>query len=450
MTSTGETRDYGPNPKYGREEWCADLREATKGNRFALLTQSTNFGRSKVQSYLSGAAKPNMTDMVKLAEAANMPPLRLLASAGYLPGVKDLLTYVDQLEEQADGTERLYKELPLESPTGASRIAGVLMREGSYNVSLRPTFNGTGPRRRHYTDRVVISRVDGAAMRKPDRDHIEKLVRSELAWFGAGFIDGWSNETEIAVNVPRFVSIRRGTGTPQASAPRTIAVVGGHWAGSADVASFLGYALDYGYDHVAFVASRAFSRLTHKWRDSQREVDRLEVAKTYVAGSDIGRHRVWAADVGDSADVIKTVARTESETTPFLIYLRPKDDLLRWTARARYQWGHTDDSFQEGYTKLAHTRRQVDDTMTLLIPEAKRLTLDVGLPDPAPVDGQDRPVDDQDGFFDLWFSLAEAAVRAMAEKEAAPHAEIHKRHKVLPEVALEAMLARMSDISLQR
>lgn len=46
-----------------------------------------------------------------------------------------------------------------------------------------------------------------------------------------------------------------------------------------------------------------FSRLTHHYNDSFRDRDRLEVARTYVEGNDLGRLRVWAADTGDSETV---------------------------------------------------------------------------------------------------------------------------------------------------
>ena len=145
----------------------------------------------------------------------------------------------------------------------------------------------------------------------------------------------------------RLVAVKWRQPTPpvpdELGLPRSVAVIGGHWSGSADVASMLAYAFDYDYSHVAFVASRVFSRLTHDWENIFRERDRLESARMYVEGSAIGRHRVWAAGVGDSDEAVQIIAPSQTRPTPFVISLRPSDDLLEWAAHVRSKWQHTYD-----------------------------------------------------------------------------------------------------------
>jgi len=63
----------------------------------------------------------------------------------------------------------------------------------------------------------------------------------------------------------------------------------------------------------------------------------------YVEGSAIGRHRVWAAGVGDSDEAVKIIAPSQTRPTPFVISLRPSDDLLEWAAHVRSKWQHTYD-----------------------------------------------------------------------------------------------------------
>ncbi|WP_193505084.1 helix-turn-helix domain-containing protein [Streptomyces coeruleorubidus] len=421
--------------RFINEPWCQELRAVAATMTRAELAVNARMAKAKVQEFLGGHAKPTMDDAARLAEALNYPKLRLLALLGYLEGLSNLLAYLDQIEEQAERMEHSAKRLPGDPLSGATRIANTALMEGNFEVSMRPIFLGIGDRRRHYADRVVLRPLHDGPVSETARTRVEAALYDELAWFGAGFNEGWKEGTDaLTINVPRFVALRRGSGTPLPGAPRSIAVVGGHWAGSADVASFMGYAFDYDYSHVAFVASRAFSRLTHHYSDSFRDRDRLEVARTYVEGSDLGRVRVWAADTGDSEAVAKIIATSATRKTPLVVHLRPTDDLLEWTAHVRSARRHTSASVGEDLRALHEARRNTDEALRPVAP--KTLVLPASLPSGARVMSSGEVVDAPDEFFVMWASLAEQAIRRMHDQFRLPF-------------RLEAALERLNDAKIQ-
>lgn len=376
------------------------------------LAAKANFSRAKTQSILGGQVMPSMDDLTHLSEALRLSKLRVLASAGYLDGIDNLITYLDQLEDQAERIDVAASQLVSSPMSGPASIAGAALTSGDFEVVMKPLWLGTGDRRRHYSDRVILSRRKGGDFSEADRRRVELLLRQELAWFGAGFIDGWEGgPSQLAINVPRFVALRHSNGSPTQGHPRSIVVIGGHWAGSADVASFLGYAFDYDYSHVSFAASRAFSRLTHDWSNEYRERDRLEVTRTYTEGSAIGRHRVWAADVGDSEEAVKIIATSRRRETPFVISLRPSDDVLEWTAHVRSQWNHTYDDPKTGLRKLRAARDRVDQVLSPL--SEKSQVLDIPLPGANSVDRSGNLHHEPDAWFDMWADKAEQVIEKL-------------------------------------
>lgn len=411
MTNQGEAKSS--SARYRNTRWCQMLREEAADMTREELARKADFSRAKIQSILGGQTKPTMDDLVRLADALQLSKLRLLDAAGYLEGINNLITYLDQLEEQAELMDHAAKRLATSPYPGATRIASAALDTGDVDVMIRPDWIGTFERRRHYQDRVILTRRDGADFSAADRRRVEGLLQDELAWFHAGFISGWPGApAQLAVNVPRFLALRHSSGAPVPRLPRSIAVIGGHWAGSADVASFLAYAFDYDYAHVGFTASRTFSRLTHDWRNVYRERDRIEVTRTYVEGSAIGRHRVWAADVGDSEEAVNIIGTSRGHWTPFVISLRPTDDLLEWTAHVRSRLHDTDDDAETGLRKLQDARKKVDQALEPLA--RKTQILDVHLPSPNAFDRRTGEINDNsDAWFDMWMRLSEEAVHKL-------------------------------------
>ncbi|WP_331751294.1 hypothetical protein OID55_41585 (plasmid) [Streptomyces sp. NBC_00715] len=261
----------------------------------------------------------------------------------------------------------------------------------------------------------MLRPVQGGTISKATRDRVEGALYDELAWFGAGFTEGWIEGMEaLTINVPRFVALRRGTGSPMPGAPRSIAVLGGHWAGTADVASFLGYAFDYDYSHVAFVASRAFSQLNHHYDDSFRDRDRLEVTRTYVEGGDLGRRRIWAADTGDSDAAVKVLATSHARRNPLVVYLRPTDELLAWTAHVRSNSAHTALPATDSLSKSRAVRGKVDEALRPI--QHKTLVLDVSTPSGVRITPGVQATDTPDSFLDMWAELAVQAVNGLRTK----------------------------------
>jgi hypothetical protein len=181
----------------------------------------------------------------------------------------------------------------------------------------------------------------------------------------------------------------------------------------------LAYAFDYDYSHVAFVASCVFSGLTHDWENASRERDRLESTRTFVEGSAIGRHRVWAADVGDSDEAAKIIATSKTRPTPFVVSVRPSDDLLEWAAYVRSRWQHTNDDPAKGREKLRAARTELERVLQPLLDRRhKAQVIDVRLPAPNSVDDSGAITDNGDAWFDMWVSLAEEII------------EMHGKHGV--------------------
>ncbi|MCD0453091.1 helix-turn-helix domain-containing protein [Actinocorallia sp. API 0066] len=398
--------------RFLREPWCQMLREAAQGLTRDQLAAQAKFSRAKTQSILGGQTRPSMDDLVRLSEALNLSRLRLLAAAGFLDGVDNLLIYLDQLEEQAEGVNHAARQLTSTPISSAARIASAILAEGRYTISVQPVWLGTGKQRLHYSDRIILGRLDGEAISAAERKDIEELLAEELAWSSAGFITWKGEPRELAIHVVRFNAPRHSTGSPTLTLPRSIAVIGGHWAGSADVASLLAYAFDYDFSHVAFTASRAFGRLTHDWENRFLERDQLEVTRTYVEGAGIGRHRVWAADVGNSDETIKILATSRNRPIPFIINLRPGDDLLEWTAHTRSRLRHTHNDPLTELHHLRESRRRADQSMTTF-PHSKYLVIDAPLPPPNAVGRDGTVVDDGDAWFDMWSAAAERALDAL-------------------------------------
>lgn len=360
-----------------------------------------------------------MDELMQLAEALHLPKLRILALADYFDGLTNLLLYLDHLEEQVSGVHQAARRLPLESPSPVAWIASAALEHGRFRVSVQPLLEGVGDRRCHYSDLIYIRPANGDPITDETKAEIESSLKDELTWFGAGFADNVDSDDEsryfenaVRITVPRFIANRQGSGTSLPGIPLSLAVIGGHWAGAADVASFLGFAFDYDYSYVNFAASRIFSRHTHRWDDEFRERDRLEVVRTYIEGSEIGRARVWAADVGGSAAAARMLAEPRRKT-PFIIYLKPCDELLEWTALTRQRLRHTDKSQAEDLRAMRVARQGTLHALNEI--SDKALVLEVPLPTSI---SERRPVKTNGGlaFFDLWQELAEDAIFTLHRK----------------------------------
>jgi hypothetical protein len=355
-------------------------------------------------------------ELLTLSEVLGISPLRALDAAGRVPGISRLVDYIDQLEELAGRTEYVAARLAFGPPNGASVIAGAAAASGRYRATMEPLWQGTGRYRRHYCDLVALEPMK-AASQQTIRTELEDLLAAEMAWFGAGFIANLDTarhlpapDPSLVITVPRFVAIRRAGTAPAGGAPHSVCVLGGHWSGSADVASFLGYAFDYDYAHVGFAASRAYSRLTHHWDHGLFERDRFEIARTYTLGADIGRSRCWAAG-GDSYAATCELVCSGRHRNPVLIHLRVTDDLIVWAADARARFGHTSRTVEEDVKSMTADRRTAD-LLVSRIPH-RAIRLDVTVPCRS---GTHTEQAVRDGFFDQWAGLSEEALRLMHDE----------------------------------
>ncbi|MFD1046075.1 helix-turn-helix domain-containing protein [Kibdelosporangium lantanae] len=405
-------------PPYINTPWCQALRRAASSMTREELAGHAGYSKAKIQQVLGGHQEPTIDELVRIGDALRVPRLRLLAIAGYIDGLADLLTHLDQLERQDIELTRAARAMPLEPPSATAWIVDKIIADGTFTVAVRPRWEGVAAGRRlHYADVVSLELVTGEPNSVATKDYVESILERELAWFGASVQSarhaGDSDHRPLSIYIPRMFANRQCAEPPLPGLPRSVAVVGGHWCGSADVASLLGHAFNYDYSHVSFVASRIFTHLTHRWEEPHRKRDRLEVVRTYVTASDISRERVWAADVGDD-DAAPTAAliaaAVKSKRTMFVINLRPTDELIEWAADMRQELEHTNRSKDEDVDVMRTTRSRVDE----ILQQAghRTLTLTASLP-PA---RQDPDPGVPPAFLDLWADLAEQAVTELRRK----------------------------------
>jgi transcriptional regulator with XRE-family HTH domain len=405
-----------PDNESGLPEYLRELRAAARARKLHYddLALRVRIGKTKVNAIMNGA-RASMEDLAELAKAVEISPLRILTLAGRIEGINDLVTYIDQLEEQASNLERAATVF-MRMPTGVSSLLDTVTASGRYGAATRPRWLVSEGRRVHYEDTILLQPLDPTGDLATEKAALIRLLGAEMAWFGAGFTTNPQvgaglpgSEHQLAINVPRFLAIRRSTGRQLPGVPRSIAVIGGHWAGSADVASLLGHAFDYDYSHVSFTASRVYARLTHEPPGPTRDEAREEIARTYISGADLGRRRTWAADSGDNDRTARLLAQTRN-TSLCVVYLRPTDELIEWTSIARHRLSHHNVSPAEDAANLKRARTDVERALARIL---QRTTI-IDAPLPPGIDRHTTEyVDDGDILFECWWHLAEQSLRAI-------------------------------------
>ena len=401
-------------------EWCQVLRDAADRQKIThrAIATITGLGLGKVQRIMNNHQAPSADDLIKLCPVLDLSTARMLTMLGYLDQVWERQEYNEHLEELASGMSHTAGSIELDQQHGAAFIAAKIVASGSHRVTVAPLMTGTGRFRRHVNDLIAVQPLAG---READglRDHLEELVRVEMAWFQAGFIGFPETAASLGLPTPdpatviavaRMNGIRRGLGSPPANCPRSICVVGSHWAGSADVASWLAYAFDLDFAHVGFVASRAFARLLHKEHDVNA-YERQQVARTYVAGAErLGRPRVWAVGGDNCHHTFDLLDDPRLVSEPHVVYLRATDQLMTWTTGVRYREKHqTTQTMAGDLNNMQEERRKIEEILRRNKRlERRTVVLPVDLPD-GPNFG-DEAEDGRDAFYDMWALLAERAL----------------------------------------
>lgn len=433
---TPDKRNSGENIEpHQYPRWCRMLREAAaaRGMTQARVATATarrvynaakhreeldKIGLGKIKRIWTGHEVPTADEMLRLCEVLDLPKVRMLAELDKIDQESDREAYIDQLEELASRVTYTAGLIEVEQLHGAAVIAAQIAATGMHKVTVTPLLQGTGRYRRHYCDLVAVQPLPGQPA-DDLRKQLENDLRHHLAWFYAGFV-GFPETAEdlgletpdirTVINIPRFLAVRRGSGSPPEPRPRCVCVVGSHWSGSADVACWLAYAFDLDFNNVGFVASRAFSRLTHEDHDVNA-YDREEVARTYVVGAErLGRRRVWAVGEASCLHTFQLLNDPLLTTEPHVIYLRAKDDLMRWTADVRHRNQHSPTKSRErDLFDMQEERRKMDELLRgnrLL--QRRTVMLHVGLP--SGPDFTDPAEDGRDAFMDMWGDLAERAL----------------------------------------
>ena len=208
---------------------------------------------------------------------------------------------------------------------------------------------------RHFADWTVIEGGPGDLTRTAVQAEInEAFIYTASYWNG---MEDWSHRLdppvrELVICTPRFRDQRRGSGVRRGTAPRSIAVMGQHWCGHAETARFVADALDYDFAETGFVAAAVYGSLPHDWPAKGWLRDRREVARTYSLDAELGRSRVWSADIWEDVDALE-IALGQSRL-PFVVYLRPSDPLIDYAARMRVQCEMTGLQPREEAERIAH------------------------------------------------------------------------------------------------
>lgn len=399
-----------PAHPFGAELWCEALREAKDSQRLSYdhLARETRYNRGKLVEIITGRRRPSIEELLRVASVLRLSQVRMLDIAGHLPGLSNLLAYVDRLEDLASRTNEAGARPLFTGVQGAAAIVDRVAATGEYKVSIHALWQGTGVHRIHYADMVVVDSLDDHLHEGELRERLEKLLFDELTWFSAGFVDRpdaarglGAHFPSLVVQVPRFIAPRRATTNSLPGAPHSVCVLGSHWSGSDDVASALGAGLGHDYASVTMVAVRAYSRLNHASTLSGQ--DKIEVAMTYLSGGGVGRMRTWAADGEIYVRAARLLGSGVRARDPFVVHLRSTDALLEWTAYTRERWGHVDSPGAENLRLATQERAAVD---RLLAPIGHRvLTMPAHLPEG--VDFKQPDEDGRDVFMNLWCNAAE-------------------------------------------
>jgi hypothetical protein len=413
-------------------EWCRVLRDTAKRQKmtYPQIAARAGLGLGKVQrimnssevSSVDGKKKrevPSADEMIKICRALDLSEVRMLIMLGHLRPVWERQEYNEELEELASGMSLTAGSIDLDQKHGAGFIAAKIVATGKFRVTIAPLMVGKGRFCRHVNDLIAVQPLPGCAA-DGLKDRLQELVRVEMAWFQAGFIGLPETAASLklptpdpatVISVARMNAIRRGSGSPLDDAPRSTCVVGSHWAGSADVASWLAYAFDLDFAHVGFVASRAFARLLHDEHDVNA-YERQQVARTYVAGAErLGRPRVWAVGGDNCLHTFDLLNDERLVREPHVVYLRATDQLMRWTAGVRYRVeGHQTKRTMAGdLDAMQEERRKIEEILRRNKRlERRTVVLPVGLPD-GPDFGDERE-DGRDAFYGMWALLAERAL----------------------------------------
>lgn len=356
---------------------------AARGLTQEQLAQEINISVQTVRNWSQGISRPSLDMSLRIAQVLHVAPVRVLDWCGYVPGMADLTVDVDQLQDHIRRLERTRAQVPMDGVRGAGLLAQALIADGLYQFRIVPWWRGSGTQRRHFADWIVIDAPDNTS-----REMIQERHQSAFAFTGAYWNgpEDWQHvmnppRRDLVIAVPRFHDQRHSGGQLTLGSPRSILVVGQHWCGHAEIGRFLADALDYDYSCVGLVAAVVHGQLPNASRQPEWEYARQDICRTFAWDAGLGRRRVWTADIWTDTEALQIALR--SPDGPFVVYLRPQDDLISYSAFIHHQKHRGGSMDRQHYEREMHDLRaeaQAELRQHLGKPGDRYLELPVGLP----------------------------------------------------------------------
>jgi hypothetical protein len=170
--------------------------------------------------------------------------------------------------------------------------------------------------------------------------------------------------------------------------------------------------LDYDYACVGLVAATQYGYLPSDdrlpgdvWTQS-----RVELSRTFTMDAELGRPRVWAADVWEDINPLK-IALSQARL-PYVFYLRPSDEVIEYGARVRTQKRISELHEQGKAERIRSMRDEASDLLSRADP-AQACILQIELPAALRSWESTIPDNAEDIWFDTFAGTAGDALRLL-------------------------------------
>lgn len=366
--------------------WRDEFEAARKARGLSqeAIAKALQVHLATVRNWSQGHTKPGLEMAVRVAGVLQVAPIRVLDWIGLVPGLADLVLYVDQLQEHVRLTEQGNWQIRSDGLRGIGYVTEALAENGQYQFKVVPWKKGRGSYRRHFADWIAIQPLDN----QKTRMLVQKEIMSALRFAGAYWNEqqDWRQHLEttredLVLIIQRFHAQRRSSGSPYLGAPRSIAVLGQHWCGHTEIARFLSDILDYDFVCAGLAAASVYGKLPNEMGDPSWVRARAELTRTYAMDAELGRQRVWAADIWDDIDLLKLASAPYH--LPYVVYLRPTDNTIKYAGRWRSICRESPLSETGDVDQMKEVRSAADEYLRHLLgpPGGRHLTMDVDLPD---------------------------------------------------------------------
>ena len=269
--------------------------------------------------------------------------------------------------------------------------------------------------RRHFGDWVMVDPIQPDVTRAQIREDIWGSLRYTAAYWNGpedwgGHID--PPRKDLVICVQRFHAQQRSKGFSLPGVPRSIAIFGQYWCGHTETARMICTGLDYDFSCVGLVAATQYGYLPSDVREygSLWSQSRVELTRTFTMDAELGRPRVWAADVWE--DIRPLEIALSKARLPYVFYLRPSDEMIEYGARVRTQHGMTE-LHEHGEAERMHAMRDKASALMGRADPARSQVLQIEM-NPALGDWRTAvPENAEDVWFDTYATTAKKALRAV-------------------------------------